>query len=66
MKIYVKLRWCLEEAIDAAELQKQKQIPAKDRAGCISTTVSGIVAVTKKGRGGFVWRKEMEKVRFVR
>lgn len=56
----------MEEAIDPAELQKQKQIPAKDRAGCISTTVSGIVAVTKKGGGSFVWRKEMEKVRFVR
>lgn len=65
MKIYVKFRWSLEEAIDPAELQKQKQIPAKNRAGYISTMVSGTAAVTKTG-GGFVWRKEMEKARFVR
>lgn len=63
-EIYVKFVWGLEEAIDPAELQKEKQIPAKYRAGYISTTVSG--TVTRTGGGGFVWRKEMEKVRFVR
>jgi len=59
VKIYVKFRWGLEEA--TAELKMQKQIPAKYRAGYTSTTVSGIVVVTKKMGDvlfeGKKWRK---------
>lgn len=64
MKIYVTFMWVLEEAIEPLELQNQMQIPRKYRAGYISATVPGIV--TRTGGEDFVWRKEMQKVRFVR